>query len=114
MKRSTILGLGFDHLIANRLEAGLQPGKLVQALLQKVQCLGVQVLTGIDVKSYQTHSHGIELETVLLSQKGNSFKFISQQLLLCTNAFTQQLFPAIDIRPTADRYLLQTQLTILE
>lgn len=97
---------GFDHLIANRLEAGLQPGKLVQALLQKVQCLGVQVLTGVDVKSYQTHSHGIELETEPLSQKGNSFKFISQQLLLCTNAFTQQLFPAIDITPNRGQVLI--------
>ena len=32
---------GFGHLIQNRLEAGLQPAKLVQALLQRVQGMGV-------------------------------------------------------------------------
>jgi gamma-glutamylputrescine oxidase len=97
---------GFDHLIANRLEAGLQPGKLVQALLQKIQGLGVQVLTGIEVKNYQSHYHGIELETNIPSLKGDSFKFITQQLLLCTNAFTKQLFPAADIIPNRGQVLI--------
>ncbi len=95
---------GFEHLIENRLEAGLQPGKLVQALLQKVQSLGVQVLTGIEVNSYQSHYHGIELNTT--SFKGDELKFTTHQLLLCTNAFTKQLFPAIDIIPNRGQVLV--------
>ena len=97
---------GFDHLIENRLEAGLHPGKLIQALLQKVQGMGVQVLTGIEIKSYQSHYHGIELETATPLNEGNNFKFTTQQLLLCTNAFTQQLFPAADIIPNRGQVLI--------
>ena len=97
---------GFDHLIENKLEAGLQPGKLVQALLQKVQGMGVQILTGIEVKSFQSHYHGIELETAASSFEGDNLKFTAHQLLLCTNAFTQQLFPAIDIIPNRGQVLI--------
>ena len=97
---------GFNHLIENRLEAGLQPGKLIQALLQKVQSMGVQVLTGIEVKSYQRHHHGIELQTAVSFNEGDNFKFTTQQLLLCTNAFTQQLFPAVDIIPCRGQVLI--------
>ena len=97
---------GFDHLIENRLEAGLQPGKLIQSLLQKVQGIGVQVLTGVEVKNYQTHHHGIELETATPLFKEVNFKFTTQQLLLCTNAFTKQLFPGVDIIPNRGQVLI--------
>ena len=97
---------GFDHLIENRLEAGLHSGKLVQVLLQKVQGLGVQVLTGIEVKSYQSHHHGIELETASIAYEGNNLRFTTAQLLLCTNAFTRQLFPTIDIIPNRGQVLI--------
>ncbi|MBC7511556.1 MAG: FAD-binding oxidoreductase [Ferruginibacter sp.] len=97
---------GFNHLIENRLEAGLQPGKLIQALLQKVQGMGVQVLTGIEVTSYQSHHHGIELQTTSPLYQSDNFTFTTRQLLLCTNAFTQQLFPAIDIIPNRGQVLI--------
>ncbi len=97
---------GFNHLIENRLEAGIHPGKLVQALLQKVQGLGVQVLTGIEVKTYQNHYHCIELETYSMAYEGINLKFTTGQLLLCTNAFTKQLFPKIDIIPNRGQVLI--------
>lgn len=97
---------GFNHLIENRLEAGMHPGKLIQALLQKVQSMGVQVLTGVEVKSYQRHHLGIELQTTLPSFETENFKIITQQLLLCTNAFTKHLFPAIDIIPNRGQVLI--------
>ena len=97
---------GFDHLIENRLEAGLHPGKLIQARLQKVQSMGVQVLTGVEVTSYQKHHHGIEVQTTLPSSDNDDFKFTTQQLLLCTNAFTKHLFPTIDIIPNRGQVLI--------
>ncbi len=97
---------GFNHLIENRLEAGLHPGKLIQVLLQKVQSMGVQVITGVEIKSYTKHHHGIELQTTLPYSETDDFKFTTQQLLLCTNAFTRQLFPAIDIIPNRGQVLI--------
>jgi gamma-glutamylputrescine oxidase len=84
---------GFEHLIENKEEGGLHSGKLVQALLQKVVAAGVQVLTGVAVRSFNKSNNRVNIET------DNNIAFTAQQLLLCTNAFTRQLLPAFDVRP---------------
>ena len=97
---------GFDHLIGNHLEAGLHPGKLIQALLQKVQGMGVQVLTGITVKEYQQLASAVEVTTCWTDKNETPIKFTTQQLLLCTNAFTDRLVPGIDIIPNRGQVLI--------
>jgi gamma-glutamylputrescine oxidase len=95
---------GFDHLIENRLEGGLHSGKLVQALLRKVQSLGVQVLTGIEVKSFEQKNGTVIIET------NPAFNFTAKQLLLCTNAFTKALVPGADIIPNRGQVLITGEL----
>ena len=99
-KLSSLGFKGFDHLIENKLEGGLHPGKLVQALLQKVQSKGVQVLTNIDVKKFQKKDGHVIIET------NHSFNFTAKQLLLCTNAFTKELLPDADIIPNRGQVLI--------
>ncbi|HMO60481.1 MAG TPA: FAD-dependent oxidoreductase [Ferruginibacter sp.] len=84
---------GFNHLIENKEEGGLHSGKLLQALLHKVSAAGVQVLTGVHVRSFYTSSSKLVIET------DNNILFTAQQLLLCTNAFTRQLVPHADVQP---------------
>ncbi len=91
---------GFDHIIANKLEGALHPGKLVKALLHKVQALGVQVLTNIEVMHY----HETDNEVKVFTNTG--ITFITNQLLLCTNAFTGQLVAGIDIIPNRGQVLI--------
>ncbi len=91
---------GFDHLIENPLEAGLHPGKLVQALLKKVQSLGVQVITSIGVESFAETDKEV---TVFTSQ---NIRFTTRQLLFCTNAFSKKLLPDVDIRPCRGQVLI--------
>ncbi len=91
---------GFEHLIENPLEAGLHAGKLVQALLRKIQGLGVQVLTGIEVTGYTENNQSITVTT------NQQLEFSCRQLLLCTNAFTKKLLPQLDIRPCRGQILL--------
>lgn len=91
---------GFEHLIANELEGGLHSGKLVQALLKKVQSLGVQVITSIEVAGYSESSGLIKLQT------NQPVNFTCRQLLLCTNAFTRKLLPEIDIKPCRGQVLV--------
>ena len=91
---------GFDHLIENKLEGGLHPGKLVQRLLQKVQSMGVQVITGIEVLNYDESGHLISVHT------NKHIDFLTNQLLICTNAFTGELVPAIDIVPNRGQVLI--------
>ncbi len=91
---------GFDHIIENKLEGALHPGKLVRALIKKVQGLDVQVLTGIEVLNYRENGNLVTITT------NHQIEFIANQLLLCTNAFTRQLVPTIDIIPNRGQVLV--------
>ncbi|MEO6548592.1 MAG: FAD-dependent oxidoreductase [Ferruginibacter sp.] len=91
---------GLHQMIENKLEAGLHPGKLLKALLSKVYSLGVQVFTGVEVQEYIQHGNHISIST------SSAVDFTTRQLLLCTNAFTKQLVPSIDIIPNRGQVLL--------
>jgi gamma-glutamylputrescine oxidase len=57
------LGLrNFDALIENESEAALHSGKLVQALTQKVQAAGVNILYGATVAGWEKVSSGIQVQ----------------------------------------------------
>ncbi len=103
-KLGTLGFTGFDHLIQNRLEGGLHSGKLIKALLQKVQSMGVQVLTNIEVKSFYKKEDRIIIETK------NEIDFFTKQLVLCTNAFTKELLPDADIIPNRGQVLITNEI----
>ncbi len=88
------------HLIKNNLEGSLHSGKLLKALLQQVQATDVQVFNGIEVKTYNLFDDNIELET------NRQFAFSTKKLLVCTNAFAQELLPDLDIIPVRGQVLL--------
>jgi gamma-glutamylputrescine oxidase len=88
------------HLVKNNLEGYLHSGKLVQALLQKVQGMGVQVFTRAELQSYHESGDGLELVTNL------SERLFTRQLLICTNAFAKDLVPDADIVPARGQILL--------
>jgi gamma-glutamylputrescine oxidase len=91
---------GFAHLIESGSEGGLHPGKFVQALLQKIQGMGVQVLTGIEVKKYELANGMVKITTK------QNISFSAKKLLLCTNAFTKTLLPEIEITPNRGQVLI--------
>lgn len=88
------------HLVENKLEGALHSGKLVQTLLLKVQSMGVQVLNGIEITAVQPDGEKVEIQTAHL------FSLTAKQVLLCTNAFTRQLLPEVDIVPARGQVLL--------
>ncbi len=99
-EKLSLFGLkGFDHLIENKEEGGLHSGKLIQALLQKVQGAGVQVLTATEVDSYENNNDCIHVHVKCSQPEPYEVTIKTKQLLLCTNAFTKKLFPAVDITP---------------
>ena len=107
---SKISDFGFGktkHLIKNKLEGYLHSGKLVQALLQKVQSMGVQVFTGTEIKSTEKINGQIELRT------HQHFNLISKQVLICTNAFAKDLLPELDIVPARGQVLVTSEITDL-
>ncbi len=99
---------GFEHLVENKLEGGLHPGKLVKCLLMKVQAMGVQVMTGIEVLNFYSRDNRHYLTT------NQQIEFITTNLLLCTNAFTEQLVPGMDIIPNRGQVLITSPIENLK
>ena len=83
---------GFHALIENQLEGGLHSGKLLRALIQKVQSLGVHIFNGITVNGWNKIAGKIVISTSIATIK-------TEQLLICTNGFASQLLPEVFIEP---------------
>ena len=88
------------HLVKNNLEGYLHSGKLVESLLHTVQGMGVNVLNAIEIHSIEYGDKKIEVRT------NQSFHLSSDNILICTNAFTKTLWPDIDIVPARGQVLL--------
>jgi glycine/D-amino acid oxidase-like deaminating enzyme len=88
------------HLVKNNLEGYLHSGKLLQALLQKVQNLGVQVLNNITITNLVETEKQIELQT------NQPFHFTTSQLLICTNAFAKDILPDADVIPARGQVIV--------
>ncbi len=99
---------GFDSMIENKLEGYLHSGKLVQALLKKVQTMGVQVFTGVEVKQWQTISGKVKIDTNV------GIAFNAEQMLICTNALTAALVPELNIVPARGQIVLTSPIPNLK
>lgn len=73
-----------EDLIFNAFEGQLDTGKMMSALLQKVQAAGVKILNGITVNGFNEANDSVEIET-------EHFSFYSSKLLIATNGFAAQL-----------------------
>lgn len=89
-----------SHLVESRAEAQLHSGKLLQALLRKVQGMGVEVLTQTDVKHFEKVNEKIVIHSNL------PVSLSADQLLICTNGFASQLLPEIDVVPVRGQVLV--------
>lgn len=99
---------GFDSMIENKLEGYLHSGKLVQALLKKVQTMGVQVFTGVEVKQWQTINGKVKIDTNV------GIAFNTEQMLICTNALTASLVPELNIVPARGQIVLTSPIPNLK
>lgn len=91
---------GFDALVENVTEAALHSGKLVQALTQKVQATGVNILYGIQVSGIEKQSASMQINTL------QNQTFTAAHVLLCTNAFTSELAPEARIEPARGQVIV--------
>lgn len=89
-----------SHLLLNRLEGQIDTGKMMQSLLEKVRLLGVTVLNGIEIKSYNEENKCIYIETV------NGFGFRVRKMLVTTNGFARQLLPQLQVVPARAQVLV--------
>jgi gamma-glutamylputrescine oxidase len=85
---------GFHTMTENQLEGTLNPVLLWQQLYQKAIAVGVQFLNSVKVDSFEKRNGTIHVHT-----NNHTVSFLTNQLLICTNAFTKALLPNYDIIP---------------
>ena len=52
-----------ENLIQNKFEGQLDTGKMMYVLSEKVRCLGVKILNGLEIKQIHNESNGVTLMT---------------------------------------------------
>jgi len=70
--------------IFNAFEGQINTGKMMEALLQKVQSKGIKILNNITVQSFSENQESVKVKT-------NQFEFLTSKLLIATNGFASQL-----------------------
>ncbi len=86
-------------IIKNKYEAQIDTGKMMRALLSKVQGLGVAVFNNCYVKKICNNSTEITLQT----SQGD---FRTKKIILATNAFTSAFYPDLNILPGRGQVLI--------
>ncbi len=102
---------GFNHvthLLENTAEGQIDTGKMILALTQKAQALGVLVLNGLNIESL--HDEG-KFVTVTTTQKIN---IKAHTALVATNGFAQRLLPQLAVTPARAQVLITKPITNLK
>lgn len=89
-----------EHLVSASAEAQLHSGMLVRSLARKVQSMGVDILTGVEITGYERSGDQLLLRTNL------PLPLQTGQLVICTNGFAKQLLPDLDLQPVRGQVLV--------
>ncbi|WP_242916570.1 NAD(P)/FAD-dependent oxidoreductase [Pontibacter liquoris] len=96
------------HLLESTAEGQLDTGKMILALTQKVQQLGVLVLNGLEVLALHEENQGISATT----RQGIPIQ--ARAALVATNGFAQQLLPALSVVPARAQVLVTKPIPSLQ
>jgi gamma-glutamylputrescine oxidase len=98
-----IAGFGLKktkHMLVNTAEGQIDTGKMMHALLTKVQSLGVLILNTSAVNTFAEQGKFVEVIT------GDGLKIRAEKLLFATNGFARQLLPELDVKPARAQVLI--------
>ncbi len=104
---------GLHSLVENTCEGELDTGLMMKHLIQLVTSMGVELKTGCQVVSI--HDNTNEVEVVCQNPVlHNELIFKANKLIICTNAFAQQLLPHIDVIPGRGQVLITKPISNLK
>ncbi|MFN2261889.1 MAG: NAD(P)/FAD-dependent oxidoreductase [Psychroflexus sp.] len=86
------------QVIFNKFEGQIDTGKMMLALLQKVQQKGVLVLNSVEVLGFSAETSSVKIQL-------QDFEFTTKNLLIANNAFAQQLLN-LDVKPARNQVLI--------
>ncbi|WP_299758593.1 FAD-dependent oxidoreductase [uncultured Pontibacter sp.] len=91
---------GVQHLLLSTAEGQIDTGKMILALTQKVQQLGVLVLNGLEIQALQENKQDVGAVTA----QGIYLK--ATAVLIATNGFAQTLLPTLQVQPARAQVLI--------
>ncbi|MFI1770689.1 NAD(P)/FAD-dependent oxidoreductase [Thalassobellus citreus] len=87
-----------DQYIFNQFEGQLDTGKMMEALLLKVQTKGIKILNNIEVEHFSEAANSVKIKT-------NQFEFSTSKLCIATNGFASQLLLE-NVKPARSQVLI--------
>lgn len=86
------------NYIFNQFEGQIDTGKMMEALLQKVQSKGIKILNNITVEAFSETNNSVQIKT-------NQFECSASKLLIATNGFASQLINQ-NVKPARAQVLI--------
>lgn len=86
-------------MIETDFEGNIHTGKMMKSFMELVISDHISILNNVEVTQIHEAQNGVELELK------NGFRFKSKKVLLCTNAFTKQLYD-LDVVPARAQVLV--------
>lgn len=110
IKNEDIKNFGFNDLVVKSLiyssfESQIDTGKMMSSLIDHAALLGIRIINGCEAETVS------EKENFVRVTAGNNFNkekiyFDCKTVIVCTNAFTDKLFPEFKIHPGRGQVLI--------
>ncbi|WP_226390372.1 NAD(P)/FAD-dependent oxidoreductase [Penaeicola halotolerans] len=98
-------------LVWNAFEGQIDTGLMMKSLHQLASELGVKIYTGAHLESYTLINNDVACQVNTLQ---GSYPLKTKSLIFCTNAFTKQHFPNLDIQPGRGMVMVTTPIKDLK
>ncbi len=107
---SKIMEFGFNtklvsHLIYSPFEAQIDTGEMMKTLIKYAQFLGIQILNGAEVKEFSGGKVSV-WHSVLYEQ----ITFSAEKVIICANAFMNQIVPSPSVKPGRGQVLITNEI----
>ena len=106
-KKFNFGNFGINQIIKNPLEGGLHPGKLLNILIRRCYANNINFLWNKGLLSFKSKSDHVELNL-------RDLRINTEKLLICTNGFTPDLLPNLDVKPARGQVLLTSEIKNLK
>jgi len=94
---------GVSHIIENKVEGQLNPGKMMMALLGRAQSLGIRTMFGCRITGWEREAQQWNVYT------DYGWNIRTRILALATNGFTRRLLPELEVKPARNQVLVSRQ-----
>jgi gamma-glutamylputrescine oxidase len=93
------------HLVKNIVEGELHTGRMMRTLIDLCMANGIEIKTGC--QAYKAEENGKDVSVVVNHESlKQQMAFVASKVVICTNAFTRQLYPDLDVYPGRGQVLI--------